>query len=85
MATFPVDATRPNPCTFARTVANDLVVNFVRLGATSNTIIRLTEFALVLYICDRRFLQQARHTAATAAHIGSFIEPVASGFAGGIL
>jgi len=84
MATLPVDATRPDPCTFARTAANDLVVTFVRLRATSNTIIRLTEFALVLYTCDRRFLQQARHTPATADHVGSFIEPVASGFAGGI-
>jgi hypothetical protein len=53
----------------------------------SNTIIRLLQFAMVLYIYDRKFLrQESRTNTMPAANDpgGSFIEPVTSGFAEGM-
>jgi hypothetical protein len=53
----------------------------------SNTIIRLSEFAMALYIYDRAFLRQTGRTdevPAASDRAGSFIEPAAGGFVEGL-
>ena len=53
----------------------------------SNDLVRLLEFAMVLYVYDRKFLRQesrANRMPAATDHVGSFIEPVTSGFAEGM-
>jgi hypothetical protein len=54
----------------------------------SNDLVRLLEFAMVLYVYDRKFLRQESRTnriRAATDHMGSFLEPVNSGIVEGVI